>query len=233
MVDSFTTRAFVEKCQNVLNFSDNRRIDEYYYTSLPFCILDAVFSIGAHYRSTEKVVERYAKFCGMNRYTFENQTDICTVQRFIENFEKEETIGLFAKNVLCNRQRTSPRNGILKAEASYQIAKILHGYCVDTLTDFRNLSEEKLTEVSKQLLAVRGQGSGIMLRYFIMLTGDDDTCKPDRHIRYFLEPITGKDITDLEIQELFEKAISSLRESHPHLTIRRLDNLIWNYQRKI
>ena len=72
-----------------------------------------------------------------------------------------------------------------------------------------------------------------MLRYFIMLTGDDDTCKPDRHIRCFLEPITGKDITDLEIQELFEKAISSLRESHPHLTIRRLDNLIWNYQRKI
>ena len=159
MVDSFTTRAFVEKCQNVLSFSDNRRIDEYYYTSLPFCILDAVFSIGAHYRTTEKVVERYAKFCGMNRYTFENQTVICTVQRFIEDFEKEETIGLFAKNVLCNRQRTSPRNGILKAEASYQIAKILHGYCVDTLTDFRNLSEEKLTEVSKQLLAVRGQGS--------------------------------------------------------------------------
>ena len=139
----------------------------------------------------------------------------------------------FAKNVLKNRQRTSTQNGIFKADACYQIAKVMQQFGVNTLDDFRALSDCKLKELSDQILNIRGQGSGIMLRYLIMLTGDDNTCKPDRHIREYLASIGEKALSDQEIQELFEGAVTELCKDYPHLTIRRLDNLIWNYQRAL
>lgn len=226
-------KSFIEKCKTTLNLADNRRINEYYYTSLPFCVLDAVFSIGAHYRSTENVVERYANMRGINRYTFEDETGICTLHHFIDDVEKEQNIEIFAREILKNRQRTSPKNGILKAEACYQIAKIMQRFGVSTLDDFRTLPECTLKDLSDKILKVKGQSSGIMLRYLLMLTGDDNTCKPDRQIRDFLESIEIKNITDYEIQELFEQSTEELCILYPHLTVRRLDNLIWNYQRAL
>lgn len=231
MADTLQIQACVEKCREKLDLSDSRRINEYYYTSLPFCILDAVFSIGARYSSTERVVERYAKTCELNKYTFESFNGICTIQKFISDIESMDSVEAFARNVLNNRQRTSPRNGIYKAEACYHIAKIMRDFSVNTLDDFKKLSNETLKEISDQILLVRGQSSGIMLRYLIMLTGDDNTCKPDRHIRTFLKSITGESISDSEIQELLTAVTGCLKEEYPHLTVRRLDNLIWNHQR--
>lgn len=233
MMNTALEKAFVEKCKSTLNLTDDRRINEYYYTSLPFCVLDAVFSIGAHYRSTELVVERYANMRGINRYTFEEITDICTLQQFINDVEKERNVEAFAKDVLKNRQRTSTRNGIFKADACYQIAKAMQQFGVNTLHDFRTLPDSELKDLSDQILSIKGQGSGIMLRYLFMLTGGDNTCKPDRHIREYLTSIGGKALSDQEIQELFERVVTELCKAYPHLTIRRLDNLIWNYQRSL
>lgn len=42
--------------------------DEYYYTCLPLCLLDAVFSIGVTYSSTRNTVRRYCDKYGISCY---------------------------------------------------------------------------------------------------------------------------------------------------------------------
>ena len=69
-----------------------------------------------------------------------------------------------------------------------------------------------------------------MMKY--MLAGDDNKVKPDRHIRKFIGQITNKNLTDEEIQELFEKAKEILKNKNKFLTVKLLDYNIWDYQRK-
>jgi len=98
----------------------------YEYASVPLCVIDAVFSIGVRYESTERTV---TEFCA--RYHW---------QRDGRGREKEHTTSEFLKllqpyenrcenmadDVFRNRQRTSTRSGILKAEATFRFAKALH-----------------------------------------------------------------------------------------------------------
>ncbi len=70
-----------------------------------------------------------------------------------------------------NRQRTSSRNGILKAEAVYQFCRVLHKYSVNYLQDVIKLYGNQ--EFEKEIKLISGQKSGISLVYFYMLVGED------------------------------------------------------------
>ena len=70
-----------------------------------------------------------------------------------------------------DRQRTSSRNGILKAEACELFACALWEGGIE---DFNDLSEARLANAEARVLAIRGQGSGLSFSYFKMLAGDDD-----------------------------------------------------------
>ena len=44
-------------CESTLNLSSASLSSSYYYDSLPYCVIDAVFSIGVKYTSTQNVVK--------------------------------------------------------------------------------------------------------------------------------------------------------------------------------
>ena len=46
-------------CRNNLNLRNAKLGNEYYYQSLPLCIIDALFSIGIKYQTTQSVVQKY------------------------------------------------------------------------------------------------------------------------------------------------------------------------------
>ncbi len=50
-------------CKRHLDLQNAKFNDEYYYNSLPFCVIDAVFSIGIRYTITRNVV---INFCTTN-----------------------------------------------------------------------------------------------------------------------------------------------------------------------
>jgi len=54
-------------CQRTLDLEHATLSDEYYYQSLPLCAIDAVFSIGARYEGTRKLVLRYCDYFGLVR----------------------------------------------------------------------------------------------------------------------------------------------------------------------
>lgn len=224
---------FIRKCESICDFKTAELPKEYHYSSLVFCILDAVFSIGARYTTTEKVVERYANKYELTRYTFEKSDTEHTIKDFITNINSENDIYNFTVEILKNRQRTSTKNGILKAQACYDVANVFIKHGINTINDFRNLSCEQQVVLDKDILNIKGQSSGIMLKYLYMLAGSENICKPDRHIRRFVEPILGENSTDEEIQKLFIYACNEMKKDFPRITVRLLDNKIWDYQKSL
>lgn len=202
--------------------------DEYYYTCLPLCLLDAVFSIGVTYLSTRNAVQRYCDEYNIPCYDRENRglNNPHTISNLIYNIE---TIGVddFARNVVRNKQRTSSKNGILKAEAVLECARVFQKNGIEDLNDFRSKMN---AAVAREYLEVKGQASGISLKYLNMLCGDEEMLKPDRHIIRFLNAYCHGPI-NIENAELIMKAIlDSLIEKYPTLTMRKLDFIIWQYQ---
>jgi hypothetical protein len=59
--------AIAEYARKVLPLSSAKLSEEYFYQSLPLCIIDAVFSIGVKYHSTCEVVIRYCKHTAQRR----------------------------------------------------------------------------------------------------------------------------------------------------------------------
>lgn len=206
---------------------------EYDYSSLVFCIIDAVFSMGVHYSSARNAVDCYADYYHLSKYNMESVKQQHRISDFIKNCD---TIGDFdrvATEVFQNTQRTSPINGILKTEACYLISKILKKYRIETISDFQSMSWEMEEQLKKEITVVKGQSSGIMLEYLFMLAGDENRCKPDRHLVAFVSEMLEQNYPYDKISELIYSAYDILKMTHINLTVRYLDYLIWNYQRDL
>jgi len=208
--------------------------DEYFYQSLPLCVIDAVYSIGVRYSGVQIVVARYCERFGQRRVRIDRTS--------LPRTEEQETIAVFceraeqigpaamADSVFENRQRTSARGGILKAEAVYRFASALRAHGVQYLQDAPAAAGD--AELGRRILSIPGQGSGISLRYFLMLAGSDEFIKPDRMILRFLQSVLGRSVSPTEAQMLLMGATQRLRASYPDLTPRLLDHEVWKYQRE-
>ena len=113
-----------------------------FYKSLPICILDAVFSIGVRYTSVVNVVNSYiGTFDLIISRTQTDETEH-TIRDFLTNVAKYDTVEDFSRNVLHNMQRTSSRNGILKAEACREVALVCQKHGINTLRDFNDYADK-------------------------------------------------------------------------------------------
>ena len=221
-------RALCQSCEEHLNLQTCSLSKSYYYDSLPLCVIDAVFSIGVRYTSTQNVVKNYCNYFGLREYNLcrDENGDQHSITSFIANIEKLG-IQASADRVFCNHQRTSSRNGILKAEAVLRFAKVLQKYGFEKLRDLQMTTVPKTAE--DEIKAIPGQKSGLALHYFYMLAGDDQWAKPDRHVLRFIQISTGQLTTVEKAQELLFKATLELKSRYPKLTVRLLDYAIWDY----
>lgn len=215
-------------CEALFDLGQLKLSPGYYYDSLPLCVMDAVFSIGVRYASTQKTVKNYCSYFGLREYNLEHDLagDKHTISQLVENLSRMDS----EKNadiIFKNHQRTSTRNGILKADAVLMFAKILQKYGLETLKDM--LCEEFPAKAEEELLGIPGQGSGLSVRYFCMLAGDDNKAKPDRHVLRFLKQYIGQEFTIVQAQEVLTQTVKSLVPRYPNLTVRLLDHTIWNY----
>jgi hypothetical protein len=153
-----------------------------------------------------------------------------TVGTFCDRPEQLDVQGM-ADRVYRNRQRTSSRGGILKADAVLRFARCLRQYGVATFQDLPRVATHAGFEA--EIRAIPGQGSGIALSYFWMLAGSDDLIKPDRMIVRFLSNTLGREVGIGDAQDLLRAASSHLRRKHPLLTPRLLDYVVWKYQREV
>lgn len=150
-----------------------------------------------------------------------------TISGFLTLFEcrspEQLAVGFFG-----NRQRTSSRSGIMKAEAVQQFASALIEAGID---DFGDINEVRLTTAKALVRNISGQASGISFDYFRMLAGDDTLIKPDRMVqRYIAKALeeapqqVGPDNTRTLLQGATQLLVKRGQDWSP----RRLDYAIWN-----
>ncbi len=200
---------------------------------LSLCVIDAVFSIGARYGSTWRAARRYADSAGLAPATAPATSvaakDCADTEQTLEEFL--ESIGGLSDDdfadLLGNRQRTSTRNGILKALAVRQYIEVLAEHGVQTLDDVSALlaSPTRLEEVESSLKHVRGHGSGARVAYLWMLAGDDHHVKPDRMVIGWASHVLGRSVRPIEASALIVGAASALGA-----TPWELDHAIWRQQ---
>lgn len=76
-------------CESVLDLSSASLSASYYYDSLPHCVIDAVFSIGVKYTSTQNVVKNYCTYYGLREYNTkqDNDGDTHTISQLVKHIE--------------------------------------------------------------------------------------------------------------------------------------------------
>ena len=209
--------------------------DEYYYDSLPQCIIDAVYSIGVDYPSTRRTVIRYCDRIKIQRISnpLGTPSDIHTVDQLVSNIAQYSNEDFGAVSLFKNRRRTSSRNGILKAEAIYRFATILSINGIQTINDIRIASNATIDAIESQIRTIPGQGSGISFSYFLMLSGDDNHMKIDRWLLRFVGDALGVASYSNVTQAYADLLVvcDELKKIYPNLTPRLLDHTIWSYMR--
>jgi hypothetical protein len=129
-----------------------------------------------------------------------------------------------------NRQRTSTRNGILKADATVRFAKALQEAGIEDFVDIRDPARADLAWRAVRIIP--GQGSGLSFDYLQMLAGDDSFVKPDRWLCRFVAEATGMPVVSPELARIAViEASRKLSSEFPNLKPRLLDYLIWSHQR--
>ena len=205
-----------------------------YYAAVPLCVFNSIFSINTKYEAVLNALERFCKEFELEVYAskkgkippIEEQYSVSKIYNLIKDIPSAK----LASDIFKNRQRTSPTNGILKADASVRFLKILKDFGIEYFQDIpRIINNETFDECVKR---IPGQRSGIALKYFFMLTGSKDQIKPDRMILGFIKNATGNKVSASEALKYIQNVVKELKAAGYKISSpRHLDNIIWNYQR--
>lgn len=209
--------------------ADFKLSDEYYYSCVPLCIIDSVFSIQSRYPTTQAVVRRWAGRAGWPLFR-KHDTEEHTVSEFLEIATKYDSETL-AKEWFGNRQRTSSTNGILKADAVVQFAKCLASNDIEKFSDIGELQCAKNAEICVR--RIRGQSSGVTWKYFQMLAGNENTIKPDTWVCRYVARVLGRGaISAADAESVLLAAIDKMKRDGNPITARQIDHAIWNLERR-
>ncbi|RKS74134.1 hypothetical protein CLV35_2636 [Motilibacter peucedani] len=203
------------------------------WRSLTYCLVDAVWSIGARYDTVVvPLVRRVAHEHGDGEPLVDTGTplprDPAPLRAFLARFGPHNPL-----TSVTNRQRTSTRGGALKADVARRYAEVLLEHGVGTLADVAPLMRDarRFEHVNDTLRRLPGEGQhGVRRNYLWMLAGDDDGVKPDRMVlRWFARH--GQHVEPLEAAMLVRAIADRLTELGHPTTPWEVDHAIWSAQR--
>jgi hypothetical protein len=204
----------------------------YEYASLPQCVIDAVFSIGARYESTQNAVKHFCDRQGWRKDGRGLGGREHTITEFVEVMLPYESRWRdMAVDLFSNEQLTSTTSGILKAEAVFRFATTLQQFGIEIFVDA--MKSGLRDDLRSAIKNIHGQSSGLSHIYFLILAGNQDGVKGDRMVtRFVADALDLQRVTPAFAEELVRAASLSLRAEFPRLMPSVLDNKIWTFQRK-
>lgn len=202
------------------------------WASLSSCLVDAVWSINADYDAVTVPITRavFTACTGDDTDPLVAPDDLATpdpvrLDAFLARFPEVDTL-----LAVSNRQRTSTRGGILKADAVLQYAAVLVDAGVHTRLDALEVVNDdgRFADVNEQLRRIPGDGAdGIRRGYLWMLIGDDNGIKPDRMVLRWLAA-HGTHITASEASKILGHIATEISErSGTTVTPWMVDHAIW------
>lgn len=209
---------------------------EYFYQSLPFCIIDAIFSLSVNYGQVRNVTDFFSRVTGWKIYrqhdsAFPEKPHQNTVSELVALFEGTQSPEIDLFNNRCYLRPSSEQYRVLKANVVHDFGCVLSREGIETFQDLEErLNPDELLQLLQSSLPVLKDSVGIP--YFQMLAGNENEVKPDRMIHGFIKDALGKTLTNGMATELVQRACEILKAIYPSLTPRLLDNEIWKYQRE-
>lgn len=199
------------------------------WVSLSLCIVDAVWSIGAHY---DNVVVPLARKLAME-FGVEQPTVPMSELIDPDPLPITQLADLSIDELIrsTNWQNTSTRGGIRKADAVLRHIHVFREHGVTGLDDAIALfgDEKRFAAVNKDLRAIPGEGAHAVRRnYLWMLIGQDDLIKPDRMVLrwlkkhgFVIDPMGARDL----IAALVPAVSTGLKRN---VTAWEIDHALWS-----
>ncbi|MBE2316453.1 hypothetical protein DVA67_010735 [Solirubrobacter sp. CPCC 204708] len=178
--------------------------------NLAVAVIEAVWGIGVRAGGVANVIARYEALRGERPHT------PAELAAFVETLGGPEAFA----DAVRNRQRTSTRNGILKAEAVYLEARMLGE---EGVVDASGLSDA----VRARWITVPGQKSGTSWDALLIATGHD-TVKADRMLRRFVAVATGT--TEARVSAARAHTLVVDAAARLGVSARALDYAIWRHE---
>lgn len=207
----------------------------YYYQSLPLCVVDAIFSLGVRYQQVERVVSNVCQAAGWKTFRDHGSPspplkEQKTVSELLELIKGHSSaMDTLFKNCCVANPRAAKVNQIRKADLVRMFAETLKGNRIESFQDLETCPDPGRLE--QCLLDLPALKSGVAVRYFWMLSGDEDEVKPDRMILRFISGALGREADNAEAVRLIREACDVLKVDYPNLNPRLLDHEIWKHQR--
>jgi hypothetical protein len=204
------------------------------WRSLTYCIVDAVWSIGAQYDQvvaplTRAVADSFGDQQPLTAHDDPEASDPVPLETFLDRFPTADDL-----IPATNRQRVFSRSAApYKAEGALAHARVLLAHDVRDLHDARRLMGDAAAfdGFNAQLRRLAGEGGhGIRRGYLWMLIGDDQMVKPDRMVLRWLAGL-GIIVTPDVAAALITLAARELTSSGQPTTPWGADHAIWNAQR--
>lgn len=199
---------------------------EYFYASLPLCVIDSVFSIGVRYEGVRRTVARWCAFAGWPQFRGAGAAEN-SISDFLAVCANRSDEAL-ADVAFGNRQRTSAKSGILKAEAARRFAEVLQANGAERL----GLTDDpaRNAQIAQAVRCIPGQGSGISFEYFLMLAGSDRFVKADRMICRYVGRALGH---PAPVQPELARDLLTSAADELGIAPRTLDYGVWSLQRNL
>jgi len=201
------------------------------HTSVALAAIDAVWGINSRWTSVRNVIDRYRRAResdgGPSHPAGTADAGADTPEDLLAFIESSGGSDAFA-DVVQNRQRTSTRNGILKAEAVRQVATVLRDHGIRTPADLRGASPERLAELRRDWIQIPGQRSGLSLDAFLLSTGRGSV-KADRMVRRFVADALHAS-GEAAVKPARAAALVEEAATFVPTDARLLDAAIWRYE---
>lgn len=242
MITQNDVDSFVKWCERNLALASAQLPEEYYYNSLPFCVIDCIYAINHEYKRPVPLVNNYCSQFTLERIRADrNKLPIIAIQHSVSNLVKDMQVkGLnhYTNNVFRWHQsvktgkdyKTRKEIRTLKTDIIFSFAGLLCNQNIEYFQDMPSIRHDKAFE--QKALAIKGIAD-LTLSYFFMLAGDDNTIKFDRWLDRNAIMVLGRKISIDDGQYLYRKACNALNAPYPHMTPRLLDCVVWEFMRKI
>ncbi len=225
MITQQQAHTFASFCISKFNLSSYEKPVE--YSSLPFAIIDCVYSSQAKYdQHVKPVLENCAAHVFGHYGTAAVYLDH-TLTGFMKDIDDNGGVVDFVDNIIKNHQKLSGR---LKLEVCYDLASKLNELGINTMSDFKTYQGKDFATLEKTILSVRGMGTALT-PYLFMLAGDSNFCKPDTHLHKCVKDALGINLSDSDCQQLFTNATNIIKSTYPDITVKDLDFIVWDVYR--
>lgn len=202
------------------------------YPHLGVAIVDAVFSLRAGYDSTVvPVLQRYCDGCGIG---WDHRFDVQSGEHGVEALLAY--LGPMSSSQRCEllNWQVAPGTRARKADVCVEIASALKGQGVERSTD---LAREGRPSAEVEWAVRRIHGVGPAAWSYLLNLSRVEVSKPDTMICRWVGQASrrsagqaeagGRSVTQAAAAAAIEQATAVLAPSHPGLTVRKVDHLVW------